>query len=406
MLFERRHYFIMKSVNSNFANVSNNYLFPTINLKVLEYKALHETSDIIYLGEANCSRPLCHAAIEASKKALDELGSSTGMRGYVPAEGFEFLRKSVCRHYAKRGISLAPDEVFIGNGIKDDISNILDLFGSGKTVVIPDPVYPVYLDTSIMAGNKIVFANPEGVDFLPMPDYNISPDIIYICSPNNPIGTAFDPEPLAAWVAYALDNNAIILFDAAFEAFIRNDKLTHSIYEIEAAKRCAIEFCTLSKSSGFEGMRCGYTIVPSTLKLNGVELNLLWRRRQETKFGGVSYIVQRAAEAVLSDEGQAQIKKNIDYYIENAQIIRHSLKNLGVWCCGGKNSPFIWMKCPGGMNSWDFFEFLLEKAEIVGVPGSGFGQNGEGYFRLSAFAEKDLIIKAMARFKDFMEQYF
>lgn len=396
----------MKSVNSNFSSLRYDYLFPLINIKVEEYKACRPDADIINLGEANPAFPLCPEAVSAIRSAVEQLAENPKIGGYVPAHGFEFMRRGVCRHYAESGIELDPDEVFIGNGIKDDISNIMDLFGPGKTVLIPDPVYPVYLDTSIMAGHNIKFIRSGGENYLPMPDYDIQADIIYICSPCNPTGAAYSFDDLRAWVAYALDNNAVILFDAAFCAFVRSDGIARSIYQIDGAKHCAIEFTSFSKSAGFEGLRCGCTIIPHLLNVGKTELNPMWRRRQETKFGGVPYIIQRGAEAVLSEAGRAQIVKNTDYYMENARIMSDCLHQSGIWCCGGQNSPFVWMKCPGGLSSWDFFRLLLEKAEIVAVPGSGFGQSGEGYMRVSAFADRAAVQKATARFKKFIAENF
>jgi len=310
------------------------------------------------------------------------------------------LKAAIKNYYGKRNTELDQDEIFISDGAKSDLGNILDLFSVDNTVLIPDPVYPVYVDTNIMAGRKIKFmdANEEN-GFLPLPDYSVKADIIYLCSPNNPTGAVYNRDQLKQWVEYAIQNNAVILFDAAYEAFIRNDSLPRSIYEIDGAKKCAIEFCSFSKTAGFTGTRCGYTIVPQELEFDGVKINKLWLRRQTTKFNGVSYIVQRGAAAVFSEEGKEQIKSAIDYYMENAKIIADALTDMGIWFTGGENSPYIWLKCPNNMSSWEFFDYLLEKANVVGTPGAGFGKNGEGFFRLTAFGDRENTIQAVENIK-------
>lgn len=385
-------------VNRNFFNVSESYLFSTIAKKVNEFAAKHPDKKIIRMGIGDVTRPLCPAVVEALSKAALEMGEAATFRGYGPEQGYDFLRSAIKDYYGRRGIELEPDEIFVSDGAKSDIANILDLFAAENTVLIPNPVYPVYLDTNIMGGRKILFmdANEQNL-FLPLPDRSVKADIIYICSPNNPTGAVYGYDGLRQWVDYALENGAVILFDAAYEAFIRDDDLPRSIYEIEGARECAIEFCSFSKTAGFTGTRCGYTVVPKALSKLGADLNKMWLRRQTTKFNGVAYIVQRGAEAVFTPEGQRQIKESIDYYMENAGIISAALSKAGVWHVGGKNSPYIWLKCPGGMNSWEFFDFLLEKANVVGTPGSGFGKNGEGYFRMTAFASRENTIEAMER---------
>ncbi|HHW00439.1 MAG TPA: LL-diaminopimelate aminotransferase [Clostridiaceae bacterium] len=385
-------------INKNYLNLQDSYLFSKISRKVAEYKEKHPEKDIISLGIGDVTLPLCDAVVRAMQVAVAEMGTKEGFKGYGPEQGYGFLRQAIARYYEKRNIYLDPAEIFVSDGAKSDLGNILDIFSVDNTVLIPDPVYPVYVDSNIMAGRKILYmdANAEN-NFLPTPDESIKADIIYICSPNNPTGAVYNREQLRAWVDYALSCNAIILFDAAYEAFIQDDKLPRSIYEIEGAKKCAIEFCSLSKTAGFTGVRCGYTVVPMELVYENTVLNKLWLRRQTTKFNGVPYIVQRGAEAVFSEEGHAQIQQNIAYYKENAKIISETLKGMNIWFVGGENSPYIWLKCPTGMTSWVYFDYLLENANIIGTPGSGFGKNGEEFFRLTSFGERKNIIEAMNR---------
>ena len=300
-------------------------------------------------------------------------------------------------------MTLGADEIFVSDGAKSDCGNILDIFSVDNTVLVPDPVYPVYLDTNIMAGRKILFADATAENgFLPMPDENVKADIIYLCSPNNPTGAAYTREQLKVWVDYAKKNDAVILYDAAYEYFVTDKACARSIYEVEGAKECAIELCSYSKTAGFTGVRCGYTVVPSALVREGASLNRLWARRQSTKFNGVSYITQMGAAAVFTEEGERQIRENIDYYRSNAKIISDCLDELGIWYTGGKNSPYIWMKCPNGMTSWEFFDYLLENAQVVGTPGSGFGKNGEGFFRLTAFGTHENTKKACERIRSLL----
>lgn len=383
-------------INENYANLEQSYLFSTIAKKVNEYTAQNPDKKVIKLGIGDVTLPLCKAVTEALHKAVDEMGVQATFRGYGPEQGYDFLRKAVQKYYAKRNVELELDEIFISDGAKSDLGNILDLFSKDNTVLVPDPVYPVYVDTNVMAGRKVVYVDANGEnEFLPLPDKNVQADIIYICSPNNPTGAAYNKEQLQAWVDYAKSMNAIILFDAAYECFVSDENLPRSIFEIDGAKDCAIEFCSLSKTAGFTGTRCGYTVVPKAL---GV-LNKMWVRRQTTKFNGVPYIVQRGAEAVFSEEGQKEIKENINYYKENAKVISDTLKECGIWHVGGKHSPYIWLKCPNGMDSWTFFDYLLENAQVVGTPGAGFGKNGDGYFRLTSFGSKENTVEAMKRFK-------
>ena len=383
-------------INENYANLEQSYLFSTIAKKVNEYAAQNPDKKVIKLGIGDVTLPLCKAVTDALHKAVDEMGVQATFRGYGPEQGYDFLRKAVQKYYAKRNVELELDEIFISDGAKSDLGNILDLFSKDNTVLVPDPVYPVYVDTNVMAGRKVVYVDANGEnEFLPLPDKNVKADIIYICSPNNPTGAAYNKEQLQAWVDYAKSMNAIILFDAAYECFVSDENLPRSIFEIEGAKDCAIEFCSLSKTAGFTGTRCGYTVVPKAL---GV-LNKMWVRRQTTKFNGVPYIVQRGAEAVFSEEGQKEIRENINYYKENAKVISDTLKSCGIWHVGGKHSPYIWLKCPNDMDSWTFFDYLLENAQVVGTPGAGFGKNGDGYFRLTSFGSKENTAEAMKRFK-------
>lgn len=383
-------------INENYANLEQSYLFSTIAKKVNEYTAQNPDKKVIKLGIGDVTLPLCKAVTEALHKAVDEMGVQATFRGYGPEQGYDFLREAVQKYYAKRNVELELDEIFISDGAKSDLGNILDLFSKDNTVLVPDPVYPVYVDTNVMAGRKVVYVDANGEnEFLPLPDKNVQADIIYICSPNNPTGAAYNKEQLQAWVDYAKSMNAIILFDAAYECFVSDENLPRSIFEIEGAKDCAIEFCSLSKTAGFTGTRCGYTVVPKAL---GV-LNKMWVRRQTTKFNGVPYIVQRGAEAVFSEEGQKEIRENINYYKENAKVISDTLRSCGIWHVGGKHSPYIWLKCPNGMDSWTFFDYLLENAQVVGTPGAGFGKNGDGYFRLTSFGSKENTAEAMKRFK-------
>ena len=383
-------------INENYSNLEQSYLFSTIAKKVKEFTENNPDKKIIRLGIGDVTLPLCECVVKAMHKAVDEMGVQETFRGYGPEQGYKFVSSAVQGYYAKRGVSLELDEIFISDGAKSDLGNILDLFSKDNTELVPDPVYPVYVDTNIMAGRKVIFVDANGEnEFLPLPDNNVKVDLIYICSPNNPTGAVYNKEQLKNWVDYALSNNAIILFDAAYESFISDENLPRSIYEIEGAKNCAIEFCSLSKTAGFTGTRCGYTIVPTALGA----LNKMWLRRQTTKFNGVPYIIQRGAEAVFTELGQKEIKENIAYYKENAKVISETLTRLGIWHVGGKHSPYIWLKCPNNMSSWDFFDYLLENVQVVGTPGAGFGKNGEGYFRLTSFGSKENTIEAMERFE-------
>lgn len=387
------------NINKNYLELQESYLFSTIAKKVSEFVSKKPEAEVIRLGIGDVTLPLCPAVVDAMKKAVGEMGVKETFKGYGPEQGYDFLKTAIQNYYASRNTNLELNEIFISDGAKSDLGNILDIFGKDNTVVIPDPVYPVYVDTNIMSGRKVIFANAnESNGFLPLPDENVKCDIIYLCSPNNPTGAVYSKEDLTKWVEYALKNNAVILYDAAYECFIKDSSLPRSIFEIEGAKKCAIEFCSLSKTAGFTGTRCGYTIVPEELKFDDVSLNKLWLRRQTTKFNGVPYVIQRGAEAVFSAEGQKQIQESISYYSENAKIIADTLEKKGFWFTGGKHSPYLWLKCPNNMTSWEFFDYLLEKIAVVGTPGAGFGNNGEGYFRLTSFGNREKTIEAMERF--------
>jgi len=389
------------NINRNYLNLKDSYLFSLIAKKVNEYKAENPEKEIIRLGIGDVTLPLVPAVVDAMHNAVSEMGNARTFRGYGEEQGYDFLRRAICDYYAKKGVDLNENEVFISDGAKSDLGNILDIFDINNKVIIPDPVYPVYVDTNIMAGREITFINGNiQNDFLPLPDETVEGDIVYICSPNNPTGAVYTKEQLKLWVDWALERDAVILFDSAYEIFIQDSDLPSSIYQIPGAKKCAIEFCSLSKTAGFTGTRCGYTIVPHELIRDNTPLNKLWLRRQTTKFNGVPYIVQRGAEAVFSEKGLMQVKENISYYLENARIMTETLKELDIWFTGGRNSPYIWLKCPNNMSSWEFFDVLLKDYNVVGTPGAGFGENGEGFFRLSAFGNKDDVIKAMDRLRN------
>ncbi|MDE6373522.1 MAG: LL-diaminopimelate aminotransferase [Clostridia bacterium] len=386
--------------NSNFKNIAENYLFAEVADRAAKYTAAHPDKKILKLGIGDVTLPLAPAVIEALHSAVDEMAVKESFKGYGPYEGYSFLREGIRGYYAEMGVDLGADEIFVSDGAKSDLGNILDIFARDNTVLVPDPVYPVYVDTNIMAGRKIVYANAtEANGFLPMPDYKVKADVIYICSPNNPTGAAYTVAQLAEWVKYALEKRAVILYDAAYESFISESGLARSIYQVEGAKQCAIEFCSLSKIAGFTGTRCGYTVIPHALACDGYSANKLWFRRQATKFNGVPYIIQKGAAAVYTPTGMAQIKKNLSVYQRNAALIAQCMDDMGVWYTGGKNSPYIWLKCPNGMGSWEFFDFLLNNAQVVGTPGAGFGKNGEGFFRLTAFGSEETTKEAVERIK-------
>ncbi len=401
----------MAKFNENFLELKESYLFSEVAKRVSTFKEKHPERSVIRLGIGDVTLPLGKAVVEAMHRAADEMGRAETFRGYGPEQGYDFLRKAIAGHYRSFGVELDIDEIFVSDGAKSDTGNITDLFGRDNTVLIPDPVYPVYVDTNTMNSRNIVYINGTAEnDFLPMPDRSIHADIIYICSPNNPTGACYNRAQLREWVDYALENDAVILFDSAYESFVSDSSLPHSIYEIDGAESCAVEFCSLSKTAGFTGTRCGYTIVPkaiTSVSADGREmsLNKMWNRRQCTKFNGVPYVIQRAAEAVFSEEGMEEAKAMTDAYMQNARIISDTMEELGIRYTGGINSPYIWFECPFGMNSWDFFDFLLEKAGVVGTPGAGFGSNGDNWFRLTAFNSKENTVEAMERFRSLLKNY-
>ncbi len=395
----------MAFVNENYLKLTESYLFSEIARKVDEYKNSHPSADVIRLGIGDVTRPICPAVIEALHKAVDEMGNASTFRGYGPEQGYPFLREAIVEHdYRARGIAIEPDEVFVSDGAKCDTGNIGDILGTNNRVAVTDPVYPVYVDTNMMAGREITYlpCTMEN-NFIPsLPESR--PDIIYLCLPNNPTGTTLTKGELKKWVDYALESDSLILFDSAYEAFIRESDVPHSIFEIAGAERCAIEFRSFSKTAGFTGLRCGYAVVPKgvTAKMGDgsrVALNKLWNRRQTTKFNGTSYVQQRGAEAVYSEAGQRQIRETIDYYMENAKIIREGIAATGLSCFGGVNAPYIWLKTPEGVSSWEFFDRLLSEYNVVGTPGAGFGPHGEGYFRLTAFGERERTKEAVERIR-------
>ncbi|MCI8471234.1 MAG: LL-diaminopimelate aminotransferase [Clostridia bacterium] len=396
----------MSFINENFLALQDSYLFSTIAKKVAKYTEENPDKKIIKLGIGDVTKPIVPACLEAMHKAVDEMGTEEGFKGYGPEQGYEFLRKAIVENdYKTRGVDIQEDEIFVSDGAKCDCGNIVDIFAPNNKVAITDPVYPVYLDTNIMSGRKVIYLPVTAENnFIPeLPKEKV--DMIYLCFPNNPTGTVLTKEDLKKWVEYAKENQSIILYDAAYEAFITEENIPHSIYEIEGAKEVAIEFKSYSKTAGFTGVRCAYVVIPRNLKGytkegKEVALNKLWNRRTCTKFNGVSYVVQRAAEATYSKEGKSQIKANIEAYLENAKIIKEGLEEARFMVYGGVNSPYVWLKVPEGMTSWEFFDKLLEEVNIVGTPGSGFGEHGEGYFRLTAFGTKENTIEAIERIKN------
>lgn len=393
----------MATVNGNYANLKESYLFADIANKVAAYTAANPDKKVIRMGIGDVTLPLAPVVVEAMKKAVEEMGVQATFRGYGPEQGYDFVRDAVVKYYATFGVELAKNEIFISDGAKSDCGNITDIFSDDNTILIPNPVYPVYLDTNIMCGRKVVYMDgtPEN-GFLPMPPTDVKADVIYLCSPNNPTGAVYNKEQLEAWVAYALENDSVILYDAAYESFVVDENIPRSIFSIEGSKKCAIELCSLSKTAGFTGTRCGYTVVPLELVRKSesgkdMVLNKMWLRRQTTKFNGVPYITQRGAEAVFSPEGVKQCREMLAYYQENAKVMMAGLDKVGIRYFGGVHSPYIWLQCPNGMGSWEFFDLLLNEVGIVGTPGAGFGSNGEGYFRLTAFGSHENTLEAMER---------
>lgn len=402
-------------INENFLKIESSYLFSNIAKRVREYqeKNPEQAKNIIRLGIGDVTRPLAPACIKAMHKAVDEMADESTFRGYPPEYGYDFLLNAINENdYKASGVELDNSEIFVSDGAKSDTGNIGDIFSLDNKVAICDPVYPVYVDTNVMSGRSGV-KNAEGKwsniyympctaenNFLPqIPSEKV--DVIYLCFPNNPSGMAITRTELKKWVDYANENNAVIFYDSAYEAFVTQDDVPHSIYEIEGAKTCAIEFRSFSKTAGFTGMRCGYTVVPHDIKVNGTELNSMWARRQATKFNGVSYVTQRAAEAIYSQEGKKEVREIIAYYQNNAKIIYNGLKECGFTVYGATNSPYVWLKTPDKMGSWEFFDLLLNELQVVGTPGEGFGPSGEGYFRLTAFGSTENTEKAVERIKNY-----
>lgn len=394
-------------INTNYANLKNNYLFSTVAEKVRVYSEAHPQADIIKLGIGDVTKPLAKTVIQALHDAVDENAKAETFMGYGPEQGYAFLREALADYYGKLGADIDADEVFVSDGAKSDIANILDIFSKDCHVVIPDPVYPVYLDTNVMDGRKVSFLNAnEGNNFLPMPEdlgTDEKVDILYLCSPNNPTGACYNKDQLQTWVDFANAQGAVIFFDSAYEVFASGTDLPRTIFAIPGARTCAIEIASLSKTAGFTGTRCSYTVVPKELVRDGQSLKDMWFRRQSTKFNGTPYIVQKAAAAVFTEEGYAEIMENIQGYKENAKIIADTLDELGIYYTGGHYSPYVWLKCPNNMSSWGFFDFLLEKAQVVGTPGEGFGKNGEGFFRLTAFNTPERTREAMERLKEILK---
>lgn len=396
----------MPKLNENYQNVKDSYLFAEIARRVKVYEETHpeKAADIIRLGIGDVTLPLTKSVIEALHEAVDSQAVSETFKGYGPEQGYAFAQEAIADYYARNGVEVKATDIFISDGAKSDTGNITELFAKDNVVLVPDPVYPVYVDTNTMDGKNIIYMNgTKENDFLPMPDENVKADIIYLCSPNNPTGACYNKEQLEAWVSYALKNDAVILYDSAYEAFITDPTLPRSIYAIENAKKCAIEFCSLSKTAGFTGTRFSYTVVPEELVFetsNGGTLSLhnMWNRRQCTKFNGTPYIIQYAGAKVFTEEGMKECQENIGYYRENAHMIAETLEKKGISFTGGVNSPYIWFECPKGMESWEFFDYLLENAQVVGTPGAGFGENGKNYFRLTSFGKHEKTKEAMERF--------
>ena len=384
--------------NMHYSELKDSYLFYNIAQKTKAYVEQHPGVKLLRMGIGDVSLPLCDAVIKALHEAVDDQASKSSFHGYMPECGASFLRDTIAKYYENRGVSLSSDEVFVSSGASDELGDILDLFERSGSALVIEPAYPAYVDANVMAGRKIVhLASGEENSFLPEPSEEIKADLLYICSPNNPTRAVFSRNQLQAWVDFANENGSVILFDAAYEAFIEDETLPHSIFELDGAKTCAIEICSLSKTAGFTGTRLGYTVIPKALKRSGMNLNEMWVRNRTTKTNGVSYIIQKGGAAVFTEEGQKQIHENIRIYKKNAKVLMKALDQLGIWYCGGKNAPYIWMKCPNGMGSWEFFDYLLHEIQVVGTPGEGFGACGEGYFRFSTFGSPEDTKEAAER---------
>ena len=388
----------MLKPNMRYAELKDSYLFNTIYRKTDAYLAEHPGQKVLRMGVGDVTLPLCDAVIGALHAAVDDQANAATFHGYMPEVGAPFLRKAIAEYYKDMGTLVDESEIFVSSGACDDLGDILELFDQDNTVMVVEPAYPEYVDTNILAGRQIIhLESNEQNGFLPAPSEDAKADILYICSPNNPTGAVFDRLQLQAWVDFANETGAVILFDAAYEIFIEDKNLPHSIYELDGADRCAIEICSLSKTAGFTGTRLGYTVVPHNLIRNGMSLNTMWSRNRETRTNGISYILQKGAAAVFTPEGQKQIHENLQVYKNNAKVFMEALDTAGVWYCGGKNSPYIWMKCPDGMSGWDFFDYLLNEIQVVGIPGDGFGDCGKGYFRFSTFGDPEETSEAAQR---------
>ena len=384
-------------VNHNALKLENSYLFSEVSRRIRAFQAANPDRTLLKCSIGDVTRPLPRLIADELKSAAEEMAHAETFRGYGAEQGEPFLRDAIAAYYSKRGLTIEADDVFISDGAKSDLGDLCDLFDADNTVLLPNPVYPVYYDTSIMSGRRVIFLQGSRENgFLPMPDRNTKADIIYLCSPNNPTGAVYSREQLAEWVQYALEQGAVLLFDAAYESYIRDPALPHSIYEIGGAERCAIEINSFSKMAGFTGVRCGWTIVPRTLILDSASLHDMWFRRMSTKYNGTSYIIQRAAAKVLTDEGQRAVHEDIDYYMENARILKAALTKAGIWSTGGDNAPYVWLKAPDDLGSWEFFDKLLNTCGIAGTPGAGFGTAGEGYLRFSSFATRETVQAAAA----------
>lgn len=384
--------------NTNYANLKDSYLFYNIAQKTKAYLKANPDKYLYRMGIGDVSLPLCDAVINALHEAVDDQAVKENFHGYMPECGAPFLRKAIADYYAVNGVNVSADEVFVSSGASDELGDILDLFDKDSSALVIEPAYPAYVDANIMAGRNIIhLASGEENGFLPEPDESTVADIIYICSPNNPTGAVFSRNQLQAWVDFANEKGSVILFDAAYEAFIEDESLPHSIFELDGAETCAIEICSLSKTAGFTGTRLGYTVIPKRLIRNGMSLNGMWVRNRTTKTNGVSYIIQKGGAAVFTPEGQEQIHNNIQIYKNNAKVLTEALDELGIWYTGGKNAPYIWLKCPNGMGSWEFFDYLLNEVQVVGTPGEGFGACGEGYFRFSTFGSPEDTKEAARR---------
>lgn len=394
----------MITPNMHYADLKDSYLFYNIAQKTKKYLEENPEKHLYRMGIGDVSLPLCDAVIKALHEGVEDQANKDSFHGYMPECGAPFLRETIAEYYGRRNVELSADEVFVSSGASDELGDILDLFDRSSSALVIEPAYPAYVDANVIAGREIVhLASGKENGFLPSPDENTKADILYICSPNNPTGAVFSRSQLKQWVDFANGNGSVILFDAAYEAFIEDEDLPHSIYEIDGAKTCAIEICSLSKTAGFTGTRLGYTVIPKTLVRNGMNFNDMWVRNRTTKTNGVSYIIQKGGAAVFTEEGQKQIHSNISIYKNNAKVLMKALDELGIWYCGGKNAPYIWLKCPKGMGSWEFFDYLLNEIQVVGTPGEGFGACGEGYFRFSTFGSPEDTKEAARRLVELLK---